>query len=125
MTFSGEILAELSIVFDDSVVDDGQAGPTVDVGVRIGVRGTPVGRPARVGNTYRPLGRIFFEQGFEPDDLPHGFAHVKGFPVDGRYAGRIVSPIFETSEGRQEDGCGLSRPDIANDATHLYALLLK
>ncbi len=35
MTFSSEILAELSIVFDDSVVDDGQAGPAVDVGVRL------------------------------------------------------------------------------------------
>ena len=81
------------------VVNDGQTGSAVDVRVSIRVGGASVGRPACMGNAYATQGGVLFDQGLEPDNLPYGLAHVQCFPIDGRYSGRIVSPVLEPAEG--------------------------
>jgi hypothetical protein len=119
MTLAREVFAELHIVFDDPVVDDGQTGLAVDVGMGIGIRGTSVGCPAGVGNAYATQGRIIFEYDLKASNLADRFAHIEPSPVDGRYSGRIVSPILEPSESGYENTEGLSSPDVANNPTHV------
>jgi len=118
MALAGEGLAQLPIVFDDAVVHNGQAGRTVDVRVRIGVGGAPMGRPAGMGNAHGPPGGIFVEDRLEPGDLPHGFPHLQGASVDRRDAGRIVAPVLQASESGEENGQGLAWPDVADYPAH-------
>ncbi len=70
------------------------------------------------------MGRILLEHGLKPGNLADCLSHFKGFPIDGRYSGRIVSPVFEALEGRYEDPDSLPWPDIANDAAHMYSFCL-
>ena len=119
MALGGERLAQLAVVVDDPVVDDGEARPAVHVRMRVGVAGAPVGGPSRVRDPHGPprvpaAGHERLERG----DLSDRLAHVEARPVDGGDPGGVVPPVFEAAKGGEQEGHGLALTDVSDDATH-------
>jgi len=63
------------------------------------------------------------QHGLEPADLAHPLSHIEGGAVDRGDAGRIVTPVLETTQGGQEDANCLPSANVANDTAHLTGIL--
>jgi len=111
VSVSGEFIAEGAVVFNDAVVDEGDAIFTAGVWVGIFLSGRSVGGPASVGDA---AGRaveigVFLKEGDEFTDFSFFFPNgdvARGFYGD---TGGVIASVFETLEARDEDGDGWSR----------------
>src|SRR5690606_30424547 len=113
----GELLAQCTVVFDDAVMDDGQAFR--EMGVCVAFGGFAVGGPAGVGDAQVAVDGFLFQGVFQFDDLAHGagaFDAVAG----GQYgdAGRVVAAVFQAAEAFDEDGGDVAFGDGAYYSAH-------
>ncbi len=85
-----------SVVFDDAVMNDGDLSGAVHMRVRVGVRGTPVGCPARVAHADRPGEAFAVAQPLrQTRKLPLGFRAGQGAGcVDDGYPGAVVAAVL-------------------------------
>src|SRR5262249_19924764 len=88
-------LAELAVVFDDPVVDDGELGPAVDMRMCVMVRGATVRRPPGVTDTQGAAGPVGPEQSLEIGDFSSRFPDVQRPFRNGDNSGGVVSPVFQ------------------------------
>ena len=110
--------SKLTVVLDDSIVNDGQSPPAVHVGVGIGVRGASMGRPARMGDPEGSLGGSGSDERLERDDLPDRLPHLEAIPVDRRDPRRVVASILEALETLDQEGKSVTMTNVSDDATH-------
>jgi hypothetical protein len=114
----GEFGPQLVVVLDDAVVDDRHLARAV--GVRVGVRvaGRAVGAPAGVADADRPV-----------EAAVHGLLQVVEFAlaladrevaVRERDPRRVVAPVFEAFEAREEHVEGIAVVSgVPDDAAHV------
>ena len=69
VTAGHELVAELSEVFDDAVVDDDDPAAAVGVGMCVDKAWLAVSRPACVADAEAPLGHAVLQPGGEQRDL--------------------------------------------------------
>ena len=121
-----ELLAQLSEVLDDAVVDDGDAAVAARVRVRVGGRGAAVRRPAGVADAAGGLVIDVRELRFETGDLAHAAEHIDGGlagPLElERDACGVVSAVLEALESRDEDVLRRIKTGISNDSAHNRSL---
>src|SRR4029453_3532235 len=86
----------------------------------IGVRRPAVGRPTRVADAERSLRPIEGDQRFEGCDPARRFPDVERLLGDRGDAGRVVSPIFQSTKSADDEGRRVPVADVADDATHCY-----
>ena len=85
VSLGGELLAQRLEVLDDAVVDDGEPGRSVRMGV--GDRRLAVGRPARMSDADRPAERLGGEFGLEVLELALGAPPLEPAVFERRDAG--------------------------------------
>ena len=116
-----EAVAELPEVLDDAVVDDGHVARAVHVGMGVAVVGPAVGRPAGVAEADRRLGRHVEQRRAQVGELARALLHEQ--LARGRHerdARRVIAPVFEASEAVEQDGRRVPRPDVSDDAAHVF-----
>src|SRR6185312_8873818 len=109
-------LAQLAKVFDDSVMDDGDAFGGVRMGVVFGR--LAVGRPARMADSGMAFERSVLQSGFEIFELAFGTAAFEAIAFQRRDASGIITAIFETFERVHQLLGDRSTPENADNAAH-------
>ena len=114
-----EAVAQLAEVLDDPVVDDRDLAGAVLVRMGIEVVGPAVGRPARVGEADRGVGRPVGDRRLQVGELagPLLDEEIAGV-VDERDAGRVVAAVLEPPQAFDEDRARLPGTGVTNDAAH-------
>jgi len=105
------------VIFDNTVVDDGQSSRGRIMGMGVDGVGFSVGGPARVGDTQGGR-RHVGEQGFQVLDLAFGFPHFHFIIIDQCHTGTVVAAIFQAFESVDEHGQGLVGANVSYDSTH-------
>jgi len=119
-----ELLFQLEIIFDDSVVDNYDLAGAVAVRVRIFFRGTAVRSPACVADAVGAFDGRFLNDFFQITQLARGAADFQ-LPVfgDDRDARGIVAAVLQLSQAFDDDRYYLLRPDVTNNSAHARGLL--
>ncbi len=112
-------IAQLLEVLDDAVVDDRDVAGAVDVWMGIQVVRAAVGRPAGVSEADGRRGRRIQERRAKVAQLAGSLLDEQvALSRDQRDARGVVAAVLEAGEAFEEDGRGLTRPDVADDPTH-------
>src|SRR5207245_4641083 len=93
-----ERLSKLAVILDDPVVDDGESGLAIDVGMSIGVRRPSVGCPPRMTNTEGALRPVGGDQCLEIRDFSGRLSNVErlsGYRGDPR---RVVPSVLQPTK---------------------------
>ncbi len=98
--------AEHLVVFDDPVVDQGEAARLVEVRVGVFIDGPAVRGPARVADADAARRGLFLEQIGEGLDASGAFAALELAAVDGRDPGGVVAAVFQPPQPVEQDGGG-------------------
>ncbi len=112
-----KLVAQLVVILDDAVVH--QRHLVADGhGMCVTVTGHPVRGPARVGDAADAADRLLFQQFLQRPDLAHDPPALDGaFHLHGD-AGRIVAPILERPEARDQDAADFTPGGSRDDAAH-------
>jgi hypothetical protein len=113
------LLAQGAEILDDAVMDERHS--IDDVRMRIAHRGSPVGRPARVGDPDRPGERVGGELAGEVFELALRSAAFEPAIDDRADARAIVAAIFEPLQPVEQSSRYLLPADNADDSAHGYA----
>ena len=113
--------AQRRIVLDDAVVDDGDLPGAVHMRMGVGVRRTPVGRPARVSHADRPGEAFAVAQALrQARQLPLGFRTGQhAGSVDDGDPGAVVAAVLEAPERIENDGNAIALTDVSYDPAHM------
>jgi hypothetical protein len=110
-------------VLDDPVVNHRHLAATVQVGMGVAVGRLPVGRPPRVPDPGHPVQRGVGPEGLlERLELPGLADDLDLAAVQHRHPGRVVPPVLEPPQPREQDGERLLVAGVADDATHAVRL---
>ena len=114
-----QLLAKLFVIFDDPVVDDGQA-IVRDVRMRVALGGHAVRGPARVRDADLAVRGIRLDGVLEHLDLADRAQalELRG-AVEHGDAGGVVATVFEPAQSLHEDGDDVSLSDGSDDSAHL------
>ena len=123
VSFARQFLAQLRVILDDAVVDNGQHACAVRMGMGIDVVGAAMGGPACVSDTQRTSvrTRTIIDGGDEISNFACAAAQFerssRGEDSDAR---GVIAAIFELAESFKQYGSyiGALRPDVANDTAH-------
>jgi hypothetical protein len=114
-----QILAQLFVVLDDAVVNDGEA-VVRDVRVGIALRGHAVRRPARVRDAHLAVGRVRVDRVLEHLHLADGAQPLEvRRAIEHRDAGGVVAAILEPAQAFHQDRDDVALSDGSDDAAHL------
>jgi hypothetical protein len=117
-----ELLAQLTEILDDAVVDDGEA--LGGVGMRVAFGRPAVGRPAGVPDADGAGQRLTREPGFEVAQLALGPPADELSALQRGHAGGVVAPVFEALERIDKQARDRFTPENANNSAHASAGLL-
>ena len=114
-----QLLAQLFVIFDDAVVDDGQA-IVRDVRVCVALGRHAVRGPARVRDADLAVRGIRLDGFLEHLDLADGAQplELRGAIQHGD-AGGVVATVFEPAQSLHEDGDDVALSDGSDDSAHL------
>ena len=111
-----QFLPQLLEILDDPVVH--HRDPLGDMGMGIDGRRRAVRRPARMADADASLQRLAREQRFEFRKLALGAAAMDLARDERRHAGRVIAPVFEPPQRREEAVGDRFAADDADDAAH-------
>src|SRR5262249_29175836 len=103
-----ELFAQVAVVLDDAVMDDGDAVRRVRV--RVLLVGPPMGGPTRVSDAGGAGAGLRGQARLERRELAGGATHRGLAAVDGGDAGAVVAAVFEARQAVDEDGLRLLLP---------------
>jgi len=118
-----EFFFQFEKVLNHPIVDEGQFSRSIQVGVGIFIGRCPMRRPPGVADSQFALdgfGLASVGQIFNPTAL---FTNLHAMPIEDGETGRVIAPVLQPAECFEEDGLGLSRPDIGNNSTHRKLVL--
>ena len=106
---------ELLIIFDDSVVNDGQM--PADVGMAVGLGRLTVRGPPRMPDT-RAAGKSLCRaaESLHPADAP---ANLHPAAVQQRDPGRIVAAVLQQREALEQNAASRLAADISDNPAHV------
>ncbi len=114
-----QLVAQLFVIFDDPVVDDGQA-IVRDVRVRVALGRHAVRGPARVRDADLAVRGIRLDGVLEHLDLADRAQALElGGAVEHGDAGGVVAAVFEPAQSLHQDGDDVALSDGSDDAAHL------
>jgi hypothetical protein len=112
-----QLLAQLPVVLDDAVVDDGDRAGSVRMRVALGR--LAVGRPARVANADVAAERPVAQDLLEVAQLAHGPAHLDGRAAYDGDPGGVVAPVLQPLQAVEQHVHRVRFvPDESDDSTH-------
>ena len=114
----GELGAERLGVFDDPVVDHGDAVLCVGVRVRVGVVRLAVGGPAGVADADRGLGLLRVELVPQVLHAAGRLGDLQPAAVDDGDARRVVAPVLEPVQPLDKHGGRVALADVSDDSAH-------
>ncbi len=114
-----QLLAQLLMIFDDSVVNDREAVAR-DVRVRVALTRDPMRRPARVGDADLADGGILLERLLQHLYLADG-SEAREMPraVQDSQTGRVIAAVLEPPQSLHENGDDVTFGDGSNDSAHV------
>ena len=99
-----ELESQLLVVFDDSVVNDGNGSVVADVGVSVFIRGPAVSCPPGVANRSRAFRqRVVIERRPQVVKAPGPFDRAHPFGSGDGDAGAVIPPVLQTGEAFEND----------------------
>jgi hypothetical protein len=108
---------ERLVVFDDAVVDDGDATAGY-MGVGIGLGYAAVSGPARMGDAKLAGQGLRVKFGFELRHFAHRAAQADAAAVQHGDAGGVVAAVFKPAQALQQNGGDVALRDGADDSAH-------
>ncbi len=114
-----QLVAQLDVVLDDPVVNQGHPAGAVDVGVGIGLRRAPVGGPPGVADAGGGAGRRVVDGRGQLGQLPRPSPHPDPVSVHQGDAGRVVAPVLQPGQPVEEQRERGPAPGDADDAAHV------
>jgi hypothetical protein len=121
LAFRLQLGAEGDVVLDDAVVDDGDAGRTVGMGIALG--GRAMGRPAGMADARRAGEGPALEHGGEIAELALGAAAIDAGAVERGDAGAVIAAIFEAAERFEDERSRRACAQDADDTAHRNSIL--
>src|SRR5271169_5861225 len=119
-----ELLLQLEIIFDDSIVDDDNLAGAVTVRVRILFRGAAVRGPAGVADAVGAFNGRFLNDFLEIAQLARGAADFElSVFCDNRDARGVVAAVLQLSQAFDDDRHHLLRPNVTDNSAHARDLL--
>ncbi len=124
VAFFDELILQVEIVFDDSVVDDDDFARAIAVRVGIFLGGTAVRGPAGVADAVDAFERGDADGLFQVAQLSGGAANFElAVVADDGDARGVIAAIFEAAQAVENERYDALRPDIADNAAHDGSLL--
>ena len=115
-----QFLTEAEVVFDDAVVNQGDATRLRHMRVGVHLVGLAVGGPTGVGDADMTADILGRSKGLQVGDLSFCFINVEFVSlVEQRHAGAVVATIFEALQALDENGIGLLLAYVSNYSTHI------
>src|SRR5260370_33471528 len=120
MTLLRQFRAQLGVVLNDTVVDDGQHAATISMGMGVHIVGATMRGPARVSDAEGTRGRMgtIFERGHKVGDFACPAVYFEGSSggQDGD-ASRVLAAIFEFAQAIKQYGSnvGALLAHVTND----------
>ncbi len=119
VSVSQQTLLQRKEVFDDAIMDHGDA--LVAVGVWMGVRvsGPAMGRPTGVPQAQPALRHVFLAGRREAVNFPHGLSELElARMIDYGDAGAVIAAVFQPLQSLKNDRPGFAVPHVTNYAAH-------
>ena len=113
-----ELLSQLEIVFDDTVVDHREVPGSVEMRVGVALRGRTVRRPAGVADPAGAGQRFVVECAGQRGDSARPPADVDSRVIDRRDARAVVAAVLEAPQALEEDRDDVERTGERDDAAH-------
>ena len=112
--------AQVEVILDDAVMDDGDGAGLVRMGVALGR--TAVRGPSRMADADATRERRLVDELAQVAELADGAPdiHAAG-RGQRRDAGRIVAAIFEAAEAAEQDWRRFARADITDYSAHRWS----
>src|SRR5258707_7534792 len=98
-----ERAAKLGVVFDNSVVDDGDFAVAGEMRVRVRFRYSPVGGPAGMAEAGAAFDRSQSQPGIEGGHLPDGLFGSQSVSVLDDHPRRVIAAVLEAMKPVDED----------------------
>src|SRR5262249_44095236 len=111
-----ELGAQRAVVLDDAVVHHADARDLVRVGVLVG--GLAVGGPAGVADAELPRRRRGAQQALQGVELAAAADDLALTAVPDGDAGRVVAPVFQPAQPREQDGGAVAFADVTYNSAH-------
>ena len=116
----GQLLAQLDVVLDDPVEDDGQAAGLAAcerMGVPLG--DAAVRRPARVAEPVTRMGAVRACRLHQVAEVADGADVVERVVLAQRDPGGVVASVFEPAQAFEQKRLRVARPDVSDDSAHV------
>ena len=128
VSFARQFLAQLRVILDDAVVDNGQHARAVRMGMGIGIVGAAMGSPTSVTDTQRTSvrTRTIIDGGDEISNFACAAAQFerssRGEDSDAR---GVIAAIFEFAQAIKQysSNIGPLGADVADDTAHRSGIL--
>ena len=118
VTTAGEHLLQLAVVFDDSIVHDGQAPLAVEVRMGVALARASVSGPPRVTDSgARTAARLQEHRGQVGDPALGLFRHHLLLDEECCPC-TVIAAVLEAAEAFHEERRGVARADVADDPAH-------
>lgn len=118
-----EFFFQFEEVLNHPIMNHRQFSRLIEVGVGIFIGWCPMRRPPGVADSqfaWDGFGLASVGQIFNPTAF---LTNLHAMSIQDRQTGRVIAPVLEAAECFEEDGLGLSRPDIGNNSTHRKLVL--
>ena len=120
VSFGLQLVFQLNIILNDSVVDDDNLSGAVAMRVGVFFRGAAMRGPARVSDAIQAVKRGLGDGLFEVAQLSRGAPNLHfAVLLDDGNAGRIVAAILEPPQTVQNQRHDFLRSDIPDDPAHV------
>ena len=107
------------MVFNDAIVNDGNAAAASCVRMGVDIAGRAMCCPSGVANAHCAHRRVLVQMRFQIGNLPLFFfnpEHLVG--LKGGDAGAVVPSVFESFQTIQQNRVSFLFADVSNDSTH-------
>ena len=122
----GEEGADRPVVLDDAVVHHGDGAARIEVGMGVALRGGAVRGPAGMRDAGGAGWVLGGHRAGQIVDLAHRAMPVQhAVFVEGRYARRVIAPVFQAPQRGNQQLRGRTRPDVSHDTAHISPLMLR
>ena len=115
-----QLVADFLVVFDDAVVDDGDA---VAAHMRVGIAFAwhAVRRPAGVGNAACAAELLFLHFGDEAGHFADSAATLDAATVTNGESRRVIAAIFKAFQAFKQDGGDIAFSDAGDNSAHGFS----
>ena len=119
VTVFDQRLFQHPVIFDDTIVDQGDIARIGVVGMGVDVVRFAVCRPTGVGDADRSVQILGFDEMFQIGDFALAFEHVQNsFPIDQCESCAVVTAIFQAVKSFYQNGVSLPFTHVTYNSTH-------